>query len=132
MKNLMNKLNKMTQISLATVALSSSAFAGGSSTVGPANPAAVNCLKLGGTLERVVTPEGEDANCRIEEWKLFRAMSEQNLVKPHHYGNGAMPNPAAVNCIDIGGELRSVTTPNGEAGVCVIEEWKLFRVIRAK
>jgi putative hemolysin len=121
--------NKLNMIILGLIGFSAQAFAGGSSTVGPANPAAVNCVKLGGILEPYQTPAGQGANCVIGEWQLFREMLKRGLTKPHRYGNGAMPNPAAVNCIDIQGTLRTENTPAGQNGLCVIEEWSLFRVI---
>lgn len=105
------------------------ARAGGGSSIGPANPAAVNCIQIGGTLESVVTPEGENANCVIEEWTLYLAMLERGLTRDHKYGPGGMPNPAAVNCLDIAGTLRMIETPEGTAGYCVVDQWVLFRVI---
>ena len=102
---------------------------GGSSTVGPANPAAVNCIKLGGVLEKYENPLGEDSNCVLEEWHLYREMKKRNLVKPHDYDMGGMPNPAAVNCADIGGHIRTIEGPNGEGGYCVVPQWTLFRAI---
>ncbi len=44
-----------------------------------------------------------------------------------------MANPASVYCIDQGGKLEMVKTPEGEVGYCNlpsgerIEEWALFR-----
>lgn len=44
-----------------------------------------------------------------------------------------MPNPASVNCTNRGGQLRIVTTPAGQHGICVFpsgkqcEEWALMR-----
>ena len=106
------------------------AFAGGGSSVGTGNPAAGFCIKLGGQLERTVSREGEDANCAIGEWDLFRAMDKEKLVRPIKCNPHipCMPNPASVNCDDAGGKLRIVSTPAGENGVCVIEEWTLFRL----
>lgn len=116
---------------LAASFLTSVAFAGGSSTVGPANPSAVNCINLGGQLEAVHTPLGASSNCVIEEWHLYREMDRRGLVKKRHYGAPVgMPNPAAVNCIDIKGELRMVRTRQGDAGFCVVDSWDLFKVIR--
>jgi putative hemolysin len=46
--------------------------------VGIANPASVNCLELGGTLEIVDGPDGQVGWCtlpdgrRVEEWELYR------------------------------------------------------------
>lgn len=105
------------------------AYAGGSSTVGPGNPSTANCLKLGGTLEDLETPAGQSSHCLIEEWQLFREMAKRNLIKQHRYGNLGMPNPAAVNCADIKGSLRYVVTQSGEAGLCVVDGWDLFRAI---
>lgn len=116
-------------ILLAAILCSVQVKAGGGSSVGPANPAALNCIKLGGTLEPFTTPQGESNNCVIDEWQLYREMSKRHLVKEHRYDGIALPNPAAVNCVDSGGEIRIMHTPAGEAGYCVIEEWQLFRVI---
>lgn len=121
-----------TLIALTVIIMGTFAFSmEGESSIGPANPAAVNCIKLEGKLETVVTPAGQDANCVVEEWHLYREMYKRGLVKEHHYpvNSIGMPNPAAVNCIDIGGSLRTETTPGGEYGLCVIPQWTLFRVI---
>ena len=104
--------------------LASASFAGGGSSVGPANPAAVHCLNLGGQLINYTTPEGQNANCLIEQWALFRAMYEKGLVIQHQYGPGGMPNPAAVNCTDIHGELQY----SEQGSLCLVEQWTLFRV----
>jgi putative hemolysin len=109
--------------------LNAMARTGGGSSIGPANPAAVNCIQMGGELETVVTPEGANANCVIEQWILLHAMLERGLVKDHKYGPGGMPSPAAVNCLDIAGALRMIETPEGKAGYCVVDQWALFRVI---
>jgi len=43
-----------------------------------------------------------------------------------------LANPAAVYCLEIGGELMSITTPEGAAGYCILPDgrtcaqWKLF------
>ena len=116
-------------MALPAALLASVAFAGGGSSIGPANPASLNCLKLGGTLERVLTPQGEDSNCVIEEWTLFRALTlKRSTTKPTH-GAGFVPNPAAVTCIDIGGTLRSYQTSVGEGANCVIPQWTLFHAL---
>jgi putative hemolysin len=116
-------------IATATFIMSSFAIAGGSSTIGPANPAALNCIKLGGTLETITSPEGEGAFCVIEAWHLFNEMNERGLVKEHTYPPIGMPNPSAVNCNDIEGQYRIVSTPEGDSAVCAVEQWTLFRVI---
>lgn len=83
-------------------------------------------------METVVHPGiGESSNCVIEEWKLFRTMNALGLTKRHHYGPGGMPNPAAVNCVDILGTIRIVRTAEGEGGYCVIDEWALYNVFHA-
>lgn len=107
-----------------SILLTSAAFAGGGSSVGPANPAAVHCLDLGGQLVNYTTPEGQNANCLIEQWALFGAMYKQGLVTEHHYGSGGMPNPAAVNCLDINGTLQYTE----QGSLCLVEQWALFRV----
>ncbi len=116
-------------IALTMLAAANAMAEGGGSSVGPGNPAALNCIKLGGGLERFRTPQGEDSNCVIEEWQLYREMHARKLDKRHRYGPGGVPNPAAVNCADIGGTIRIVNAPEGEAGYCVVEQWDLFRAI---
>ncbi len=45
----------------------------------------------------------------------------------------SMPNPASAYCVEQGGSLEIVTTPQGQIGMCtlpdgtVIEEWELMR-----
>ena len=49
----------------------------------------------------------------------------------------ALPNPASVYCVSLGGRLEIRTGPTGEVGFChlpdgrVVEEWALFRASRA-
>ena len=105
------------------------ASAGGSSTVGPSNPAAVNCLYLGGALERTENSGGQDANCVIDQWKLFKEMSDRGLVKEHIGENLSIPNPAALNCLEIKGNIRLEETLAGQKGLCVVAQWDLFRAI---
>jgi len=123
--------NRITISIFSILSVGLQAFAGGSSTVGPGNPAAVNCIQLGGVLESYQTPAGASANCVIEQWQLYKEMSARGLTNPPHGSeNGVgMPNPAAVNCIDIEGQLRTVSSPTGQSGFCVVEQWTLFRVI---
>lgn len=106
-------------------------MAGGSSTGGVPNPAAVNCLKLGGVLETTQNEHGVDANCAIDEWKLYTEMNKRGLVKKHSYRQPpiGLPNPASVNCNDIKGSIRIVTEPAGQRGICVVGQWDLFRAI---
>ena len=105
-------MNKFVFVIPAILAFSQ-AYAGGGSSIGPANPASVNCVKLGG--------QELDSICRIGQWQLFHQMEKRGLVKGHNYGYGAMPNPAAVNCADIGGALIDDD--------CEVEQWALFRAI---
>jgi putative hemolysin len=110
------------------------AFAGGGSSIGVGNPAAKNCIELGGKLQ-ILDVQGQAENCLIEEWNLFRTMYRCHLVQVHHYGSPGqigMANPASVNCADIGGQIQIMKSPTGgEFGVCVVEEWKLFRSVDA-
>lgn len=114
---------------LLSALLSIPAFArdGGGSSVGTGNPAAKFCLDLGGQLERTSDARGEDADCVIDEWKLFREMSKAGLVKDINIGPGGA-NPAAINCDNVGGKWRVVNTPEGEEGMCAVEQWDLFRL----
>jgi putative hemolysin len=108
---------------------------GGGSSVGPANPAAVFCVKkLGGTLEHTVSELGGSANCVVEEWKLYRTMDEQGLVKPVRCTSGrpCLPNPASANCVAIGGAVRIQDGVDGQYGMCVVEEWTLWRVFNGR
>ena len=114
-------------VAMLLTLVSCQAFAfGGSSTVGPGNPASIECSSLGGQLEAVTTPEGQRNNCVLEEWRLFSAMNERGLVKPHQGNGGA--NPASLTCLDLGGTLRGEQTPAGQSNSCVIDEWALWSV----
>lgn len=116
------------QVLVLSLFFSAQAFAGGGSSVGPGNPSALNCIKLGGTLESIETPYGQGANCVIDEWQLWREMISQNLVNEND-DPGMITNPASANCYNIGGTIRIVSTSEGEVGYCIIEEWALFRTI---
>lgn len=121
----------LTSILLILAVQTSFAF-GGSTTVGVPNPAAANCIKLGGTLESFEASSGyTDYNCAIEQWQLFTEMNKRNLVKPHSYPGPvvAMPNPAAVNCIDVEGKLSERIHSNDSATYCIVEEWTLLKYI---
>lgn len=122
-------MKKITLILGMLLTANAVAFMGGGSTIGPANPAAVNCIKLGGDLQSYTTPAGENAYCLIEEWQLFREMDRRGLTKNHTYPGVGMPNPAAVNCKDVQGSLVIKQSPQGEAGYCAVEQWTLIRVI---
>ena len=116
-------------LSISLLLCGFSAFAGGGSSIGVGNPASTNCLKLKGTEERILSPAGESTNCVVEEWKLFQIMNALNRVKPHQYGQGGMPNPSSAVCFDMGGVTRIIDTAAGQAGYCVVEEWKLFHAM---
>lgn len=119
-------------IVLVSFFLSSHALARKSLKLGLGNPAAKNCIKLGGALESFSTPAGQDAYCVIDEWLLWREMNARGLVKPHNSnrrGTVDMPNPAAVNCKNVGGQFRLEKTPAGDRGLCVVEQWTLIRSI---
>lgn len=115
-----------TKILLLSLIIGSTGFAGGGSSVGLGNPAAENCIKLEGTLEY-----GEQSNCVVDEWHLWIEMNKRGLTQHHQYPGHpiGLPNPAAVNCIDIGGQTRTLETPEGQLGLCVVEQWTLFRAI---
>ncbi|MCX6694234.1 MAG: DUF333 domain-containing protein [Methanomicrobiales archaeon] len=106
---------------------------------GIANPASVNCVNLGGTLEiRKDKDGGEYGVCILngsecEEWALFRGeCSFANATKTTSTQTG-IANPASVNCVNLGGTLEiRKDKDGGEYGVCVLngsecEEWALFR-----
>lgn len=117
-------------LSLLVAMLTVPAYAvGGGSSVGIGNPAAVNCVKLDGTLELFTTPEGVGSNCVIEQWHLFNEMNKRGLIPGQSAEAILMPNPAALNCIEIKGSIRRVTSPEGESGLCVVEIWDLMRAI---
>ena len=122
-------MKKITFLSILCFSLI--AQAGGGSSIGPANPASLNCSKLGGTSELVRDPDGEYSNCVIEQWTLYKEMAKRGLVKQHPSDpdRPSMPNPATVNCHDIDGQIRVKQEPSGEAAYCVVEEWTLFRAI---
>ncbi|MBK8201748.1 MAG: DUF333 domain-containing protein [Bdellovibrionales bacterium] len=122
-----NQNEKLILSSFSSLLKKGTAHAGGGSSIGPANPAAVNCIQLGGALSLSLR-QRENANCVIEQWTLFHAMLS-GASRDHNYGPGGMPNPAAVNCLDIAGTLRMIETPEGTAGYCVVNQWALFRVI---
>lgn len=113
---------------LSLLMFSQNLFAGGGSSIGVGNPAILNCLKLTGHLMFAQQPSGQSTYCAIEQWQLFQQMSSRHLVKEHPYNNGGA-NPAAVNCLDIGGTLRAVQTASGQNAFCVVEAWTLFKII---
>jgi len=104
-------------------------------TAGLPNPASVNCEQVGGTLEIMKNPDGSEYGmCNFpngtscEEWALFRGEGCQPGTAV------GMPNPASVNCEQVGGTLEIMKNPDGsEYGMCNFpngtscEEWALFR-----
>jgi len=111
-------------------------------TAGMANPASVNCEKVGGTLEiKKDASGGEYGMCTFangtscEEWALFRNEGCKSGVEPSTTATAiGMANPASVNCGKLGGttEIRK-NTDGSEYGMCTFvngtscEEWALFR-----
>lgn len=96
--------------------VSSQSFAGGSSTLGPANPAAILCINIGGALDY-------SGNCLIGEWRLYSALGKSGLLKKHRSNGGA--NPAALSCMDVGGKLDYARP--AQDTTCVVEEWSLWK-----
>jgi putative hemolysin len=129
-KMTMNKIALQT-LSLLTL-MASVSFAGGSTTVGPSNPASVNCINLGGKLEIQTSTAGEYANCAIEEWQLFNEMSKRGLIKENEINPGVpsgIANPASKNCKNVEGQFRRESSPAGEFSLCIVEEWTLIKYI---
>jgi putative hemolysin len=112
-------------------------------SAGMANPASVNCGKIGGTTEIKKNADGSEYGmCKFsngtscEEWALFRnegckagvAVTSTTAVPV------GMANPASVNCGKIGGTTEIKKNADGsEYGMCKFsngtscEEWALFR-----
>lgn len=132
---------------LSSLALSSAAQAGGSSSVGPANPASLLCAKLGGKYASGFEPAGEHGLCQfgramIGEWTLWRHKNgipqeavQVFLLSQEMLGEyqPMIPNPASVHCGKVGGQVLIVADRNGgQFGLCnfsdgsSIEEWTLF------
>lgn len=137
---------KLFALSTFTLLSALPAFAGGSSTVGPGNPAAYFCLNAGGALESVNYRAGQDALCRfgdraaIPQWTFFRAKDEpgelavRTFFDPKPAKVNAMGNPASLYCRAQGGKTEIARLEDGsEIGICKfsdnsgIEEWTLFR-----
>jgi hypothetical protein len=109
---------------------------------GMANPASVNCGKMGGKIEnRNDTQGNEYGMCTFtngttcDEWALFRNEGCKPFTPvtatPAAIG---MANPASVNCGKIGATSEIMDDPNGgQYGMCkfpngtACEEWALFR-----
>jgi putative hemolysin len=110
---------------------------------GIANPASVNCGKVGATSEILNNPDGSQYGmCKFpngtscEEWALFRgegckAGTTVTTAAPASVG---MANPASVNCGKVGGKTGIKKDAQGnEYGMCTFtngttcDEWALFR-----
>jgi putative hemolysin len=128
-----------------------SAMAGSTSSVGPANPAAVLCVALQGALETLADETGNQFgmcaidNGRIGDWTLWYFRNGQEVhaasaflvhppFRPTSDVNGGviMPNPSSQYCVQVGGENVSLYSPGGESGMCrfsdgsTIDGWTLF------
>jgi putative hemolysin len=112
-------------------------------TAGLANPASVNCGRIGGTTEIKTNTDGSQYGmCNFpngttcEEWALFRNEGCNNgtaVTTTAPVGVG-MANPASVNCGKIGGTVEIKKDAQGnEYGMCTFtngsscDEWALFR-----
>lgn len=100
-------------------------------STGLANPASVNCIELGGSLEITKSHGGQTTNCAIPQVALYRAMAERGRLNFRTNEDGSLSGlkPAVANCIDSGGLPRTVTTNEQQLNLCVIEEWQLFHVV---
>jgi putative hemolysin len=114
-------------------------------SAGIANPASVNCGKIGGTTEIKTAADGSQYGmCTFsngtscEEWALFRneGCKTNVTIAATTAAPGAlgMANPASVNCGKIGGTTEIKTAADGsQYGMCTFsngtscEEWALFR-----
>ncbi|MFA4826390.1 MAG: DUF333 domain-containing protein [Methanoregula sp.] len=113
-----------------------------STSSGLANPASVNCGKVGGKIEIRKDAQGNEYGmCTFtngtscDEWALFRNEGCKPFTPvtttPAVVG---MANPASVNCGKVGATSEILKNPDGsEYGMCKFpngtscEEWALFR-----
>jgi hypothetical protein len=113
-----------------------------STSTGIANPASVNCGKLGGKTEIKKDAEGNEYGmCTFtdgtscDEWALFRNEGCKPFTPvtttPKAIG---LANPASVNCGKVGATSVIMNNPDGsQYGMCNFpngtscEEWALFR-----
>lgn len=129
------------------------AWAGISSSLIP-NPAAEFCIKVGGEVQMFSDEGGVSGICKlgdayVDEWTLFRGvkldeeqlafkilLDPQELILEDRTGRIGMPNPAAVYCKQVGGDLitmKYVGNDELEMTFCsfddrsIIEQWTLFR-----
>ena len=105
-----------------------------------ANPASVNCVNLNGTVEMKKDATGGDygmctfANgTSCEEWALFKGEGCKAYSGPSATP-ATIANPAAVNCVNLGGTVEMKKNATGEEyGMCKFangtscDEWALFR-----
>ncbi len=112
-------------------------------SAGMANPASVNCGKIGGTTEiKKDGPGNEYGMCTFangtacEEWALFRNEGCKPFTPVTTTSAAAvgMANPASVNCGKAGATSEILSNPDGsQYGMCkfpngtACEEWALFR-----
>jgi hypothetical protein len=114
-----------------------------------ANPASVNCGKIGGSTEILTASDGSQYGmCNFpngtscEEWALFLnegchtgefLNTSANATAGSASGQTGLANPASVNCVNIGGTIEIKDSPAGQYGMCTFangttcEEWALFR-----
>ena len=113
-----------------------------STSPGLANPASVNCGKLGGKTEIKKDAEGNEYgmctftnSTSCEEWALFRneGCKPFTPVTKTQAAVG-LANPASVNCGKVGATSVIMNNPDGsQYGMCNFpngtscEEWALFR-----
>ena len=112
-------------------------------TAGLANPASVNCGKVGGKTEIKKDAQGNEYGmCTFtngttcDEWALFRneGCKPFTPVTTTPAAAVGMANPASVNCGKVGATSVILNNPDGsQYGMCKFpngtscEEWALFR-----
>jgi len=111
-------------------------------TAGLANPASVNCGKVGGKTEIKKDAQGNEYGmCTFtngttcDEWALFRNEGCKPFTPVTTTAAAVgMANPASVNCGKVGATSEILNNPDGsQYGMCKFpngtscEEWALFR-----
>ena len=112
-------------------------------SAGMANPASVNCGKVGANSVIMNNPDGSQYGvCKFpngtscEEWALFRGegCKAGTVVTTTAPASAGMANPASVNCGKVGATSVIMNNPDGsQYGMCkfpngtACEEWALFR-----
>lgn len=105
------------------------------SSSGAGNPASEFCLKNGGKIETVTDAKGDKNNCRIEQWTLWRAFSNNGVdpaafVGSFHFPDGSLDNPGIRLCVAAKGTAwNDVADDGGQTGMCDVEEWTLFKIL---